>query len=371
MHFTSRNIAVAALSSAACLFSASCAPRHGISGDFAPPPQESSLTTHNNLNHTIDALRERIIIAPHVTDGSYEDGSTGLAYASPGINRDEATAILFAYLLRRAELSDVSLSRTLATGTPDYAVLRDAHMLAQLGPVINVHKVSDNTRLYGIPINTSALPTYSTDTAKIGFEINEAIVLARTYAAMLESSGSTSRTERHLGLELALKLANIWHTDLELARRQDTGTISHQEVLARLREDKGAADWLRVLVADSAVSQYSPLARALDTLSPTAAGLLRGDSDKPSAFATFDNWWGNQLSPDQRTVWEQSPIAERFPLWVLFRSIPVSAFKGWGSSDSIVVVAATEEHRKLVARIDPITAGQAADDIQVASENSP
>jgi hypothetical protein len=294
--------------------------------DFGPPPQESLTAVSPGVTRCERELSRIIESGPKID-------------ASDGVTYDEAWRLMASYLLRRSDLSVISLNSGLASNKPDYTTIRDAQLFNQLGLMLE----SDARFKTPQPVpraDVLALGLLSMDDQTLVARAAEGKLIAEQFAAVLaqldpDPRGAASR--------LVQKVAGIIEADLALLNKP--GDLPPAAIKARLQEDVMIAEALKICV-DLKLSQAHPVAQQLiSTYSSEAGSKIQSD------FAIFDAAWTASLPVDARETWAKAPATDRAGMWVLVRAIQPSA---WTGNQSAPVVAPTTE----TARINGMITGQ-------------
>lgn len=294
--------------------------------DFGPPPQESLTAVSPGVTRCERELSRIIESGPKID-------------ASDGVTYDEAWRLMASYLLRRSDLSVVSLNSGLATNKPDYTTIRDAQLFNQLGLMLE----SDAKVKSAGPVqraDVSGLGVLTLDDSALVARAAEGRILAEQFAGVLaridaDPRGAASR--------FVLKIAGIIEADLALMSKP--GDIPPAAIKARLQEDVMIAEALKICV-DLKLSQAHPVAQQLiSTYSSEAGSKIQSD------FAIFDAAWTASLPADARETWAKAPATDRAGMWVLVRAIEPSA---WTGAQSAPAATPTTE----TARVTGMITGQ-------------
>lgn len=292
-----------------------CQAPQQIPADYGPPPQESLTQVAPGVSRCQMGL-SRII------DSGDKISTTD------GISYDEAWRLMACYLLRRSELSAISLNDGLANNAADYTTIRDAQLINQLGLMLESDASCLGTKSIS-RTNVGALGMLKLDDVTLMNRATEGEVLARNFSTFLaqvdgERAGKDAR--------FVQKLAGIVAADIALAVKP--GSLRAQAVKARLQEDVMALEWLRVCAAVK-FTEVHPTAKALiSNYSSQAAAAIQSD------FGVFDSVWGTLLNKDAQTVWNNSPSGEKIGIWVFVRAIEP---KAWNGSSMAPAVQASSE----------------------------
>lgn len=287
--------------------------------DFGPPPQESLTAVSPGVTRCERELSRIIDSGPKIN-------------VSDGVTYDEGWRLMASYVLRRSDLSVVSLNSGLASNKPDYTTIRDAQLFNQLGLMLE----SDAKVKTSQPVlraDVSGLGVLPMDDQTLVARATEGKMIAEQFAAVLAQLDSDPRGAASRFVQ---KIAGIIEADLALLNKP--GDIPPAAIKARLQEDVMTVEALKICV-DLKLTESHPVARTLIS-SYSADGGAKIQSD----FGVFDAAWTAAMPADAQAAWKSAPASARAGMWVLVRAIQPTA---WTGTQSAPVVAPTTENAKI------------------------
>ncbi len=311
----------AALTASMATFLGGCQTAPAPRVDFGPPPQESLTQVAPGVSRCQRELSRIIASGKPIS-------------ASDGVSYDEAWRLMASYVLKRSDLSILSLNTGLANNATDYSTIRDAQLFNQLGLMLE----SDAASLGAVSVNrvdVSALGMLSLDDATLMRRCVEGEALARQFSSFL---GQTDGDRAGKDARFVQKLAGIVAADIALASKP--GNIPGAAVRARLQEDVMALEWMRVCAAVK-FTEIHPTAKSLiSNYSSQAATAIQSD------FATFNLVWAGMLPHATQSVWNSSPATDKIGTWALVRAIERTAWTGASAAPAVSPSAESEQINK-------------------------